>query len=154
VPPSESRGEVHPANLRRLAERQFLHHAVDVECPDSEVLLALVQNGVVRQSKSGLAILADEALTPVAVSVLEDVDGAAMRTDDGLLGREEGVEGGNRDAGDLGGGGVDPSKEVLLLLGGCRGEELTENFKLGGSEHFWGSLLPLYPRVRRFSTLF
>ena len=113
-----------------------------------------MKDGVVRETEGCPAILADEALTPVAVSVLQDVDGAAMRTDDGLLGREEGVKGGNRDAGDLGGGGVDPSKEVLLLLGGSRGEELTEDFKLGGGEHFWGSLLPLYPRVRRFSTLF
>lgn len=138
------------ANLCGFTERHLLHHAVDVESPDRQVFLALVQDGVVRQPKSGPAILTDEALTPVAVSVLEDVDGAAMWADDGLLGREESVEGGNRDAGDLGRGGVDPSKEVLLLLGGCRGEELTEDFKLGGCQRH----TLLYRGTDGFSTLF
>ena len=102
VPPSESRGEVHFAHLGGLAKRHLLNHAADIKRPDRKVLLGLVQDCVVGETEGGSAILADEALATVGVSVFEDVDGAAMRADRRFPSIQERIEGGCGDGSGFG----------------------------------------------------
>lgn len=134
VTPRKGGGEVDAADFSRLAKGEFPHHAVDVECPDGEVLLALVKDGVVRGDEGGLAVLAVVALASVSVSVLENVDGAAPRADeDGALLREEGVKGRGDRLRRLGFcGGFQPFQKGGFLPGVGVGEQLAEDFKLGG----------------------
>ena len=106
VPPDERRGEVHLANLRGLAERHLLNYAANIKRPDRKVLLGLVQDCVVGETEGGSAILADEALATVGVSVFEDVDGAAMRTDWRFPSIQERIEGGCGDWGEVAACGV------------------------------------------------
>ena len=129
------------ADAGALAEGVLGNHAVDVESPSLHALLGLVEDGLVGAGEGLAAVLADEALTPVADAVLEDVDGAAEGADrEGALFREEGFYG--RDGGGEGGSGsrVHPSQKVGFLVGGEVSEELAEDCKFGGGEHFCGSL--------------
>lgn len=146
VTPRKGGGEVDAADFSRLAKGEFPHHAVDVEGPDGEVLLALVQDGVVRGDEGGLAVLAVVALASVAMPVPEDVDGAAPRADeDGALLREEGVKGRGQGLRRLGlGGGVQPFQKGGFLVGVRVGEQLAEDFKLGGCDCH----TPIIPRGR------